>query len=40
VTPVQAEAHFIRDHEGVVRDAGEVERRWAWMWREIGVDVL
>ena len=27
VTPVEAEAHFIRDHDGVVRDAGEVERR-------------
>jgi hypothetical protein len=24
VTPVEAEAHFVRDHDGVVKDAGEV----------------
>jgi hypothetical protein len=40
VTPVEAEAHFVRDHDGVVKDAGEVERRRARMRREFGVDVV
>jgi hypothetical protein len=40
VTPVEAEAHFVRDHDGVVRDAGEVGRRRARMRREFGVDVV
>jgi hypothetical protein len=40
VTPVQAETHFVRDHDGVVKGAGEVERRRARMRRELGVDVL
>jgi hypothetical protein len=40
VTPVDAEAHFVRDHDGAVKDAGEVERRRAWMRRELGVDVV
>ena len=39
VTPIEAEAHFIRDLDGVVRDAGEVERRRARMRRDFGVDV-
>jgi hypothetical protein len=40
VTPIDAEAHFVRDHGGVVRDAGEVERRRARMRRGLGVDVV
>jgi len=40
VAPVAAEAHFIREHDGVVKDAGEVERRRARMRREFGVDVF
>jgi hypothetical protein len=40
VTPVEAEAHFVRDHDGVVKDAGEVARRRARMRREFGVDVV
>jgi hypothetical protein len=40
VTPVEVEAHFVRDHDGVVKDAGDVERRRARMRREFGVDVL
>ena len=40
VTPVAAEAHFVRDHDGEVRPAGEVERRRARMRREFGVDVV
>ena len=40
VTPLEAEAHFVREHDGVVRDAGEVERRRARMRREFGVDVV
>ncbi len=40
VTPVDAEAHFVLDHDGVVRDASEVERRRARMRRDFGVDVL
>jgi len=28
---VAAEAHLVRDHDGVVKDAGEVERRRARM---------
>jgi hypothetical protein len=40
VTPVEAEAHFVRDHDGVVRDAGEVERRRAQVRRDFGVDVV
>ena len=39
VTPVEVEAHFVRDHDGEVKPAAEVERRRAWMWRD-GVDVL
>jgi hypothetical protein len=37
LTPVEAEAHFVRDHHGEVKDAGEVERRRAKMRRELGV---
>jgi hypothetical protein len=33
-------AHLVRDHDGVVRDASEVERRRARMRREFGVDVV
>jgi hypothetical protein len=40
VTPVQAEAHFVHDHDGVVKDAGEVGRRRARMRREFGVDLV
>lgn len=40
VTPLAAEAHFMRDQAGVVREAGEVERRRAVMRREFGVDIL
>jgi hypothetical protein len=40
VTPVVVEAHFVRDHDGVVKDAREVERRRAQMRREFGVDVV
>ena len=40
VTPVAAEAHFVRDHDRVVRPAGEVVRRRARMRREFGVDVV
>jgi hypothetical protein len=40
VTPVEAAAHFVRDLDGVVRDAGEVERRRARMRRDFGVDVV
>jgi hypothetical protein len=40
VTPVDAEAHFVRDHDGLVKDAREVERRWARMRREFGVDAV
>ena len=40
VTPVDAEAHFVRDRDGVARDANEVERRRAQMRRDFGVDVL
>jgi hypothetical protein len=40
VTQVEAEAHFARDLGGIVRDAGEVERRRARMRREFGVDVV
>ena len=40
VTPVEAEVHFVRDHDGVVKDADEVDRKRAWMWRDFGVDVL
>jgi hypothetical protein len=36
VAPVDAEAHFVRDHDGVVKDAGEVARRRARMRREWG----
>ncbi len=37
VTPVEAESHFVRDHDGVVKDAGQVERRRAQMRRDFGV---
>jgi hypothetical protein len=40
VTPIEAEAHFMRDHDGVVKDAGEVERKRARMRREFGVDTV
>lgn len=40
VTPVVAEAHLVRDVDGEVRPAGEVERRRARMRREFGVDVV
>jgi|ERR1041385_5994828 hypothetical protein len=40
VTPVDAEAHFVRDHDGLVKDAGEVERRRARMRRQFGVDAV
>ena len=40
VTPAAAEVHFVRDHDGEVRPAGEVERRRARMRREFGVDVV
>src|ERR1041385_6138511 len=39
-TPVDAEAHFVRDHDGLVKDAGEVERRRARMRRQFGVDAV
>ena len=39
VTPVAAEAHFVRDHDGEVGPASEVERRRARMRRAFGVDV-
>jgi hypothetical protein len=40
VTPIAAEAHFMRDHAGVVREAAEVDRRRATMRLEFGVDIL
>ena len=40
VTPVDAESHFARDCDGVVKPADEVERKRARMRRELGVDVL
>ncbi len=40
VTPVAAEAHFMRDHDGEVRPAEEVEHWRARMRREFGVDVV
>ena len=40
VTPVEAEAHFMRDYDGEIRSADEVERRRARMRRDFGVDVL
>jgi hypothetical protein len=40
VTPVAAEAHFMRDQAGVVHEAAEVERRRAVIRREFGVDIL
>jgi hypothetical protein len=40
VTPVAAEAHFVRDYDGVIKDACEVNRKRARMRREFGVDVL
>jgi hypothetical protein len=40
VTPVDAEAHFVRDHDGIVKDAEEVERRRARLRRELGVEVV
>jgi hypothetical protein len=36
VTSVEAESHFARDLDGIVRDAGEVERRRARMRRDLG----
>ena len=39
VTPVRAEAHFLRDLDGEVKPADEVERKRARMWRDFGVDV-
>jgi hypothetical protein len=39
VTPVEAEAHFVRDYDGVVEDAGEVGRRRVRVQREFGVDM-
>ncbi len=38
VCPVEAEAHFLRDHDGEVRDAGEVERRRRMISRDFGLD--
>jgi hypothetical protein len=40
VTPVEAEAHFVRDLDGVVKDAREVERRRARMRRHLGINAL
>jgi hypothetical protein len=40
VTPVEAKAHFVRDHDGVVKEAREVERWRARMRRDFGVGVL
>jgi hypothetical protein len=40
VTPVEVEAHFVRDHDGVVTPVAEVERRRARMRRDFGVDVV
>jgi hypothetical protein len=40
VTPIGAEAHFVRDFDGEVRSADEVERRRARMRRDLGVDVV
>lgn len=40
VTPVEAEAHFVRDHDGEIRPAEEVEQRRARMRRDFGVDVV
>jgi hypothetical protein len=40
VTAVAAELHFVRDHDGEVRDATVVARRRARMQRAFGVDAL
>jgi len=40
LTAAAAEAHFVRDHDGEVKPAGEVERRGARMRREFAVDVV
>jgi hypothetical protein len=40
VTPVAVEAHLVRDHTGVVREATEVARRRAVIRREFGLDVV
>ena len=40
VTRVEAEAHFVRDYDGLVKPAVEVERRRARMRWDFGVDVV
>ena len=40
VTPVEAEAHFVRDHDSDIKPADEVEGRQARIRRDFGVDVL
>ncbi len=40
VTPADTETHFVPDHDGVVKDAGEVERKRARMRRDFGVDLV
>jgi hypothetical protein len=40
VTPVEAEAHFVRDRQGEIRDAASVERHDSILRRTFGLDVL
>jgi hypothetical protein len=40
VVPTGAEAHLVRDVDGRVKDASEVEHKRAQMRREFGIDVL
>ncbi len=39
VVPTQAEAHLVRDVDGEIRDATEVERK-ARMQRDFGIDMV
>lgn len=39
VVPTEAEAHFVRDFDGNVEEASEVERKRAQLRRDLGIDV-
>jgi hypothetical protein len=40
VVPTEAEAHLVRDVDGEIKDANEVERRRMQMRRDFGIDVV
>ncbi len=40
VVPTEAEAHLVRDVDGEIRDATEVERKKARMRRDFGIDLV